>query len=135
MLIFYVKIKLIHSLFNYKSSGIKKDPQCESSSRKRDSNPRLTHYEWVTLPTELFRLMAFSEKRCKDTAFFEPTKEIGSFFSIIHKKTFIRQHSPPQRTMHKNIIILHIQATYSIFCHIHKQNFCYLIRKHLFLWH
>ena len=25
------------------------------SSRKRDSNPRLTHYEWVTLPTELFR--------------------------------------------------------------------------------
>ena len=29
-------------------------------SRKRDSNPRLTHYEWVTLPTELFRLLSIA---------------------------------------------------------------------------
>ena len=48
-------------------------------SRKWDSNPRLAHYEWATLPTELFR-HCFLE-RCKYRTFFRKGKQKAENFN------------------------------------------------------
>ena len=66
-------------------------------SRKWDSNPRLAHYEWATLPTELFRQTIFFRRWCKYRMFFSEHKQkaenFGSPLFILCQWDDLESHS------------------------------------------
>ena len=79
--------------------------QC-SLSRKRDSNPRPTHYECVALPTELFRrsthtqtLKSCAECCAKVESYFDSCKIKSHFFSL-HSRFITNQLSNYQKSSH-----------------------------------
>ena len=67
-------------LYTKKIPLITTDERNYWKSRKRDSNPRLTHYEWVTLPTELFRHSLFLKSDANVRLYFESPNFWSTFF-------------------------------------------------------